>query len=1425
MAQKILGIDLGTNSLGIALRNPELGKNITDQLEYYTSIIFKSGVGKSKSGEYSYAAERTSHRSSRRLYQARRYRLWSTLALLIENDYCPLTLEQLDKWRIYDKAKGLTRQYPIDAVDFESWIRLDFDGDGKPDYTSPYQLRAELTERQFDFQDQTERYKLGRALYHIAQHRGFKSSKGETLKEQEANEKNLDKLEVDLTDELKKSEEKKAKSIKDYMDLHQLPTIGCAYASLEHEGVRIRHSEYTAIRSQYKEEINYIFQYQQGLETHSDFHNRLVSERKHEGTIFYRRPLRSQKGNVGYCVMESKKRRCPISHPDFEEFRAWSFINNIKYRTSPEEAWQTLSLEIKESLFQDKFLMAKPYAKFQEIRLWLEKKLGLKLEYSREQRTINYPDRTSVSLCPVLYRITKILGPDWRTATINTTSQRTNHKTGELHTIRYNYEDLWHIAFSYEDFEAINQFAQKAQLSDEQTQELKRMSNACQQGYAMLSLKAIRNILPFLHQGLIYSNAVLLAKIPDIIGQDQWQTHGTMLMASLDNIITDNQQHKRWLNIVNNLIAGYKSRALDQQTAYRNVDYLLDDQDRKDIDDCISESYRPKEWKTMSADAQNEVRQFVTEHYQQFFSTSDRKYYTLPKVGDAIKNYLSQKIGCADGTYKWQLLYHPSQIEFYAPVPEKRYAVDGAMMSLRLLNTPSLGSIKNPVALRAMHVLRHQINEMLLRGMIDEDTRIVVETARELNDANMRWAINTYQRSREDANKKIKSIIEEMRGCTCSDDDVAKARLLVEQNGEDPVIEKSFEKTIKAEIAKYKLWLEQGCRCLYTGKVISLSSLFDDNKFEVEHTIPRSISFDNSLSNLTVCESHFNRYEKINRIPSELNNYAEIMQRIEPWMKKVEHLKDQVELWRTRAKHAADKDTKDSRIRQMHLWQMELDYWQAKVRTFTITRDQLDLGFRHSQLVDTRITTKYAYHFLRSAFNNVEVQRGETTAAFRKILGIQSQDEAKDRSRHSHHAIDAAMLTIVPPAAKRDKMMELFYQITESKKASVSHSEIVDADILKKKLEEMKSSCNIGKVDHLAETIDENLLANLVTIDRTLQPASRRLRRNGKVVPGIVQKGDSIRANLHNDTFYGAIMYPSTDEHSTPIMKDGQWVYPTDKDGKAKVNLVVRVPIANFQTEKDLSVIVDPHVRDSVRQHLLWVADGTLEKDAPVYMLDSEGKEKRMDRNGRQLSPIRHIRCYAKAGKGYLGYDKALHIKQQTYLSDKDYKRSFHVQNADNYLCLLYQGVKKGTVDRVVRFINPFEIAKLSIQKVEQLASEPYYASLTKGKVTYTLTAIIKSGTRMLFWDKHPEEIRDLDKGQLLKRLFVTDNFNNSGTDYIYLKHHDYAGDDSAQSKGVTNFVSSDSPQLLKLTPNNLNALIENVDFEIDILGNITFYD
>ncbi len=61
-----------------------------------------------------------------------------------------------------------------------------------------------------------------------------------------------------------------------------------------------------------------------------------------------------------------------------------------------------------------------------------------------------------------------------------------------------------------------------------------------------------------------------------------------------------------------------------------------------------------------------------------------------------------------------------------------------------------------------------------------------------------------------------------------------------------------------SEIIKYKLWLEQHYCSPYTGRPIPLGKLFTP-AYEIEHIIPQSRYFDDSLSNKVICESEVNK--------------------------------------------------------------------------------------------------------------------------------------------------------------------------------------------------------------------------------------------------------------------------------------------------------------------------------------------------------------------------------------------------------------------------------------------------------------------------------------------------------------------------------------------------------------------------------------
>jgi len=1414
MTQKVLGLDLGTNSIGSAVRNLDLSDDLQWQLEFFSSDIFRSSVNKESNGrEYSLAAQRSAHRRSRGLNEVRRRRLWATLNLLIKHGFCPMSSESLMRWCTYDKRKGLFREYPIDDKDFNAWILLDFNGDGRPDYSSPYQLRRELVTRQFDFEQPIERYKLGRALYHIAQHRGFKSSKGETLSQQETNSKPSSTDEIpDVAGAMKASEEKLSKGLSTYMKEHNLLTVGAAFAQLEDEGVRVRNNnDYRAIRSQFQHEIETIFKFQQGLSVESELYERLISEKKNVGTIFYKRPLRSQRGNVGKCTLERSKPRCAIGHPLFEKFRAWTLINNIKVRMSVDTLDEQLPMKLRLDLYNECFLaFVRTEFKFEDIRKYLEKRLGIHFSYN--DKTINYKDSTSVAGCPITARFRKMLGEEWESFRVEGQKERQAHSKNNIsfHRVSYSIEDIWHFCYDAEEPEAVLAFAQETlRLERKKAEELVRIWSAMPQGYAMLSQKAIRNINKILMLGLKYSDAVILAKVPELVDVSDEE----LLSIAKDYYLVEAQVNydKRINSIVNGLIAKYKSVSEEYRFADHNYEYLLDESDEKDIIRQIESSLGAKRWSLMDADEQTDILQKVRDRYQNFFRSHERKFVESPKLGESFENYLTKKFPMVERE-QWKKLYHPSQITIYRPVSV------GKDRSVLRLGNPDIGAIKNPTVLRVLNTLRRRVNQLLDDGVISPDeTRVVVETARELNDANRKWALDTYNRIRHDENEKIKKILEEFypKRDGISTDDIDKARYVIDQREVDYF---TGSKTYNKDIKKYKFWLEQGGQCMYTGRTINLSNLFDPNAFDIEHTIPESLSFDSSDMNLTLCDAHYNRFIKKNHIPTDMPNYDKaitidgkeypaITSQLQRWVERVERLNRNVEYWKGQARRAQNKDRKDQCMREMHLWKMELEYWKKKLERFTVT--EVTDGFKNSQLVDTRVITRHAVLYLKSIFPHVDVQRGDVTAKFRKILGIQSVDEKKDRSLHSHHAIDATTLTIIPVSAKRDRMLELFAKIEEiNKMLSFSGSE--DRTGLKQELEGLKNKlqmevkvCRIGhNVSEIGTFINDNIIVNHHIKNQALTPVRRRLRKKGYIVGGVDnprwQTGDALRGEIHKASYYGAITQFAKDDEGKVLMKEGRpQVNPT-------IKFVIRRELKYKKSAADSGFASwDDLGKAIVDKELFALMKGqfpaeTSFKDAceqGIYMI-KKGKNGMPDI---KLHHIRHVRCEAP--------QSGLKIKEQTYKSEKEYKRYFYAAVGDLYAMCCYTNGK-------IREFRIYSLYDVSCHRKSDIEDIPEFITDKKGN-RLMLDYKLRTGDMILLYKDNPAELYDLDNVNLSRRLYKINRFE-SQSNLVLMTHHLSTSKERGRSLGKT-VDYQNLPESIRSSVKSLNFLImgENRDFVI----------
>ena len=188
-------------------------------------------------------------------------------------------------------------------------------------------------------------------------------------------------------------------------------------------------------------------------------------------------------------------------------------------------------------------------------------------------------------------------------------------------------------------------------------------------------------------------------------------------------------------------------------------------------------------------------------------------------------------------------------------------------------------SLRNPIVEQVVTETLRTVRDIWEQtGRIDE---IHVELGREMkNPADKRRLITQQITENENTNLRIKALlteflnpefeIENVRPYSPSQQDILRIYEegvlgSVNEIPEDieNVLKKFMESDIqkrptKSEVLRYKLWLEQKYRSPYTGQPISLSKLFTP-AYEIEHVIPQSRYFDDSLSNKVICEAEVNK--------------------------------------------------------------------------------------------------------------------------------------------------------------------------------------------------------------------------------------------------------------------------------------------------------------------------------------------------------------------------------------------------------------------------------------------------------------------------------------------------------------------------------------------------------------------------------------
>lgn len=185
-------------------------------------------------------------------------------------------------------------------------------------------------------------------------------------------------------------------------------------------------------------------------------------------------------------------------------------------------------------------------------------------------------------------------------------------------------------------------------------------------------------------------------------------------------------------------------------------------------------------------------------------------------------------------------------------------------------------SLRNPIVEQVIIETLRVVKDIWAKygnGAKDFFNEIHIELGREMkNTADDRKRISNQITENENTNLRIKALLAEMM----SDTKVENVRpyspmqqeiLKVYEEGvlnSDIKIEEDILKISKtaqpssADLKRYKLWLEQKYRSPYTGEIIPLNKLFTPD-YEVEHIIPQSRFFDDSFNNKVICEAAVNK--------------------------------------------------------------------------------------------------------------------------------------------------------------------------------------------------------------------------------------------------------------------------------------------------------------------------------------------------------------------------------------------------------------------------------------------------------------------------------------------------------------------------------------------------------------------------------------
>lgn len=532
------------------------------------------------------------------------------------------------------------------------------------------------------------------------------------------------------------------------------------------------------------------------------------------------------------------------------------------------------------------------------------------------------------------------------------------------------------------------------------------------------------------------------------------------------------------------------------------------------------------------------------------------------------------------------------------------------------------GELRQPTVEKVLNQMVNIINNLIEKyGSIDE---VRVEMARELKQSKEQRVRTTKEISiRERDNNRISG--------------------LIEQYG---------LRATRNRIQKYRMWEEAGGRCIYCGKQINIARFLAGDDAEVEHIIPRSLLFDDSLTNKALSCRTCNQEKGKRTAFDYMSSQPE----------------EKFEQYLSRIKTMSENKEKNLRISA------------TKYKRLLTPESEIPEDFLNRDLGQTQYITRKAMEMLKLVSRNVYASSGKVTDFLRHIWGyddvihnlnlqrysiadkvheqeyehkgqlhkVLKIDNWSKRLDHRHHAIDALVVALT-----RQGFIQRLNNLN-SERAFMKEDIEKNGDTFKEHhslLEQWAKSCPHFKLAEVANAVD-SIAVSFKAGNKVTTPGKIEKRRNGTKFRPLVPRGA-----LHEETVYGKVMIPVGEKSlkyclenpenvcDKKLAADLRYVLEQNEgDIKRALSYLKKYPIRKSNDNKPLTKFLCEEPRMTIRYSVSSINNKNVETiidpfiretiKARIAKYGEKGYVKSLLDNPITLPgigvPVKKVKCFAK---------------------------------------------------------------------------------------------------------------------------------------------------------------------------------------------------